>query len=357
MNYQLMNSFKSIPSVTISLGMENNEKSNEKYELILKNLIKEVKKEIENDYKDLDYSKLLSNLEEIENEFQPFREYGSIIFFVSNEIKKAIRVPFIVENEIHVGERFTTRKLLRKSNQNTHYYVLTLTNEESRLLEYQDNRLIQEIKDEHFPLTNKGFWTSDSLLNSMGSVRTSYKKEFFKWIDSELQSYLNRNPHPIVLGGVVENTALYKTVANRNDLIIGEISGNFTTVNGDSKIEIGLKSNQVIEEYNSTKATELRAKLDEFNGKGRLEQDVNTIYQAALTGRAKELVVDEEYYLEGVIQETAIKFDFLDTSVEGYTEDIVNEIVHQVMRYGGEVIFVTKEQLGTYPNIVLITRY
>ena len=357
MIYQLMNSFQSIPSVTINLGMENNEKSNEKYELILKNLIKEVKKELENSYKDIDYSQLLSNLDEIENEFHPSRDLGSMIFFLSNEMKKAVRVPFLVENEIRIGERFTTRKLLRKSNQTNHYYVLTLTNEESRLLEFQGNRLIQETKDYHFPLTNKGFWTSDSLLNSMGSVRTSYKKEFFKWIDSELQSYLNRNPHPIVLAGVVENTSLYKTVANRNDLIIGEIRGNFTTVKGDSELEIGLKSNHIIEEYNSIKTTGIKTKLDEFNGKGRLEQDVNTIYQAALSGRAKELMVDEDYYLEGVIQENTIKFDFLDTSVEGYSEDIVNEIVHQVMRYGGEVVFVTKEQLGTYPDMVLVTRY
>ncbi|WP_157456683.1 hypothetical protein [Carnobacterium maltaromaticum] len=357
MDYQLMNSFKSIPSVTISVGMENNEKSNEKYELILKNLIKEVKKELENEYKDVDYSQLLSNLEETENEFQPFREYGSMIFFVSNELKKAVRVPFLVENEMRVGERFTTRKLLRKSNQNTHYYVLTLTNEESRLLEYQDNRLIQEIKDEHFPVTNRGFWTSDSLLNSMGSVRTSYKKEFFKWIDSELQSYLNRNPHPIVLAGVVENTSLYKTIANRNDLIIGEISGNFTKVKGESDLEVGLKANQIIEEYNSMKAIGIKEKLYEFNGKGRLEQDITTIYQAALEGRAKELIVDEEYYLEGTIQGDTIRMEPLDTEVEGYTEDIVNEIVYQVMRYGGEVVFLKKEQLGAYPNMVLITRY
>lgn len=357
MDYQLMNSFKSIPSVTINLGMANNEKSNEKYELVLKNLIKEVKKELENRYKDIDYSQLVSYLDELENEFQPSRNFGSMIFFVSNEMKEVINVPFLVESEIRIGERFTTRKLLRQSNMNNHYYVLTLTNEESRLLEYQGNRLIQEIKDSHFPLTNKGFWTSDSLLNSMGSVRTSYKKEFFKWIDSELQSYLNRNPHPIVLAGVVENTSLYKTISSRNDLIVGEISGNFTTVKGESELEIGLKSNQVIEDYNSTKTIEIEAKLDEFNGKGRLEQDITTIYQAALSGRAKELMVDEEYYLEGTIQDNTIKIDSLDTTVEGYTEDIVNEIVYQVMRYGGEVVFLKKEQLGAYPNMVLITRY
>ncbi|WP_366533510.1 hypothetical protein ACOJIU_19170 (plasmid) [Carnobacterium maltaromaticum] len=78
MDYQLMNGFKSIPSVTINLGMENNEKSNEKYELVLKNLIKEVKKELEKRYKDVDYSQLVSYLDEIENEFQPSRNFGSM---------------------------------------------------------------------------------------------------------------------------------------------------------------------------------------------------------------------------------------------------------------------------------------
>ncbi|CAD5903080.1 hypothetical protein [Carnobacterium maltaromaticum] len=95
MNYQIMSSFKSIPSVTTNLGMEN--------------------------------------------KFQPSRDTQSIIFFVSNEMKKSVVVPFLVNNEIQIGKRFTTCKLLRKSNENTHYYLLTLTNEESRLLEYQNN--------------------------------------------------------------------------------------------------------------------------------------------------------------------------------------------------------------------------
>ncbi|WP_317946566.1 hypothetical protein [Carnobacterium maltaromaticum] len=357
MKYQLMNSFISIPSVTINIGMENNEKSNEKYLLVLKNLIKEVKRELSVNYKHVDCTQLEKYLDEIENDFQPSRNEESVILFISNEIKKTIIVPFLVENEIHIGERFTTRKLLRHSNKNTHYYVLTLSDKEARLMEYQNERLIREIKDEKFPLVNKGYWTNDSLLNSMGSVRTNYQKEFFKFIDSELQLYLNRDPHPIILASVIKNTSLYKTIASRNDLIIGEISGNFTTINGENELIIGQKSYEIIEEYNKNQVENLRNTLDEYNGKGRLEQDLNTIYQAALIGRAKKLILDEEYYQEGIIQDNSIKIDFLNRSSEDYMEDVVNEIIYQVMRYGGEVIFVKKDQLGNYPRVVLQTRY
>ncbi|CAD5903079.1 hypothetical protein CMALT394_630001 [Carnobacterium maltaromaticum] len=48
-------------------------------------------------------------------------------------------------------------------------------------------------------------------------------------------------------------------------------------------------------------------------------------------------------------------FKWIDSEL--YTEDVINEIKYQVMRYGGEVTFVTKEQLDTYQNMVLLTRY
>ncbi|MEG0732733.1 MAG: hypothetical protein RR470_10075 [Vagococcus sp.] len=357
MNYQIMSKFQSTPSLTLTVGVKEKNKTNDHYRIVLKNLISEAKNNLEKNYKDVDFSLLLKHLDELETEFQFNVVAESVIFFVSNEMKASMTVPFMIESEFQIGDRFMTRKLLRNSNKTTHYYVLTLNSDEARLLEYQNDKLLHEFKDDRFPITNNGFWTSDRLLNSMGSVRTNYQKEFYKWIDAELQAYITRNPHPIILAGARKNVDIYKEIANRNDLIIGAIHGNFTFDKGESPFEIGQKASEVVEGYHSKQLHELVDGLTHFESRGRIKQDLLTIYQAVVSGRGQKLIVDEEYYQEGLICEGAIQITDVDILSEDYTEDIINELIYQVMKYGGEVVFATKEQLGTYKNVVLQTRY
>lgn len=357
MQYGMISSLRSTPSVTVFLGMPNNEKDNTKYAIVLKNLIREVTRELKENYAEQDYEPVMKHLEEIERNFIPTSVAESIFFFISKEFNEQVTLPFSVESGFQIGESFSTRKLLRSSSQTTQYYVLTLGFEESRLLKYQNNKMVKEYKDKHFPILNKGFWTSDRLLNSMGSVRTNYQKEFYKLIDSELQSYLNREPHPILLAGVEENCSIYKEIANRNDLIVGQINGNFTSDQGESTHVIGDKAFLEIKKYIENQERTLISDLDEFKGRGRTEQDLNTIYTVAISGRGKQLIVDRDYYLEAVIKNGQVSIDNIDSKMDGYTEDVVNEIIYQVMRYGGEVVFVKKNLLKEYEPIVLKTRF
>ena len=357
MNYQVMSKFQSTPSLTLTIGLENKEQTNDKARILLKNLIREAKSSLEENFKQVDYSMLLKHLDELESDFQFSVVSESVIFFISNEMKAVMSVPFIIESEFHLGERFVTRKLLRNANKMSHYYVLTLNSDEARLLEYQNEQLLHEYKDDRFPIANNGFWTSDRLLNSMGSVRTNYQKEFYKWIDAELQAYLTKNPHPIILAGNRQSIDIYQEIANRNDLIIGSINGNFTFDKGESTLEIGEQASEVVQAYHSSQLYELVEGLAHFESRGRLEQNLVTIYQDVISGRGQKLVVDENYYQEAIINDGLVKVDIVDSSSEDYTEDIVNELIYQVMKYGGDVVFTTKEQLAPYKNIVLQTRY
>lgn len=163
--------------------------------------------------------------------------------------------------------------------------------------------------------------------------------------------------HPIVLASVAENNALYKLVANRNGLLAGEINGNFISDKGASTNEIGKKAFEVINDYILKQKASLIEELDSFSSKGRLEQDLVGIYMAAIKGKAKKLIVYNDYYQEAIIQEGTVTINSLNSDNEGYVEDLVNEIIYQVMRYGGQVVFTEKETLKQYDPIVLITRF
>lgn len=357
MDYKMISSLKSTPSVTILLGMENNEKSNKKYTIVLKNLINEAKKELKEAYQQFDYETLLTYLEDLENTVMPAFKEGTKAFFISNDFYREIELPFVVESQIFVGDRFSTKKLLRNENQINHYYVLTLGIDESRLFEYQHEKLLKEIKDNHFPVKNKGYWTADKLLKSMNYIQTSYKSEFFKLVDSELQYYINSTPHPIVLAGTKENIASFKLIANRNDLKIGEIHGNYASGKYDATKEVGEKSFEVVTDYMRKQTERLIEQLDFANSQGRLEQDLAVIYASSRKGKARKLFVNQDYYQEAVVRGLEVKIDHISSYDEGYTEDLINEIIYHVMRYGGEVVFVQAESLGEYGSIVLQTRY
>lgn len=353
MDYLEMSSYRKDPSITILLGMPNDEKSAEKYSLVLKNLVKDVTSELisKNKYT----GEIKENLEKILHEFKPTYKKGSVIYFVSEAIVEKVDLPFVLESTYYIDTLFHTKEILRHEHRTNHYYVLTIGGEVARLLEFVDDSFVKEIKDAHFPVENKGYWTRDRVLNSMGSVRTNYRKEFFKWVDSELQVYLNRTPHPLILAGTIENTSLYKLIANKRELIVGEIRGEFS--NDLDKEHIGRAANEVITTYIQEQNRTLKEELNYFENKGRLEKDLANIYKQALHGKGQKLILDQDFYQEAVIEDHGVRMVGIDTNEEGYVEDLVNEIIFQVMRYGGEVVFLDSSIVVENEPTLLQLRY
>lgn len=349
--------YREDPAITIILGMPNTERNAEKYQLVLKNLVKDIIQDLGIiEYSDI-YEELVTRLTNLLNEFNPTYKKGSIVYFISENINEKIEMPFVLNSTYFIDKRFHTKEILRNESKNEHYYVLTLNSDCSRLLEYYNDILIKEINDSHFPVKNKGYWTSDRMLNSRGKVQTSYKREFFKWIDSELQAYLNRKPHPIILAGTLENISTYKQIAHRDELIVGEIYGNFTQKNGETPLIIGKQANQVIQEYISKQKEALLEELAEMENKGRVEQDIANIYAQTIAGNGQKLFVDNNFYQEAIIDNHQVLLKDINSDQEGYTEDIINEIIHEVMRYGGEIIFVESSILKGKSPIFLRLRY
>lgn len=357
MDYTATSAVRESPSVTLAIRIPTDRTEQLKHSIEMKNLFQNTKKELVDRYQKRAYEELASALELIEVEVMSTSVPGSYVYFISNQFYEGVKLPFEVENDYYVSDRFITKKIIRKLSDTHHYYVLTLSEKEARLLEYHKETLIKEVKDTHFPVLNQGYWTSDRLLNSMGSVRSNYQKEFYKLVDSELQYFINKEPHPIVLAGVSENVAVYKQIANQNERIVGELNGNFTSDKGESPLEIGQKSAQLIEAYVESEKQQVIASLDQFNSQGRLESDLVTIYMAAINGRAQKLIVDSEYYHAAHVKDGQVRLTDIDATQEDYVEDIVNEIIYQVMRYGGEVIFSNAKDLKEYAPIVLRTRY
>lgn len=353
MNYLEMSSYRNDPSVTILLGMPNNEKNAEKYSLVLKNLVKEATKELANKNKLTEEIK--EKLAVILQEFKSTHKKGSIIYFVSDSVVERIDLPFVIESTYYIDSFFHTKEILRHENRPNHYYVLTVGAEVSRLLEFVDDTFIQEIKDGHFPVANKGYWTRDRLLNSMGSVNTNYRKEFFKWVDSELQVHLNRKPHPLILAGTIENTSMYRQIANQRDVIVGEIRGDFS--NHLDKEQMGTAANEVTTAYIQEQKRTLRNEMSRFENKGRLEKDLANIYMQAIRGKGQKLILDQDFYQEAVIEDHGVRMVDIDANEEGYVEDLVNEIIFEVMRYGGEVVFADPALLAENESILLQLRY
>lgn len=172
-----------------------------------------------------------------------------------------------------------------------------------------------------------------------------------------MQPYLNRTPRPIILAGTTENIAAYKQICHKDELIVGEIYGNFTADSGENELAIGEQANQVIQEYIRHQKETLLYTLAGMENQGRLERDVANIYRQVIKGKGQKLIVDHDYYQEAVIVDHQVKLLDISSTDEGYVEDIVNEIIYEVMRYGGEVIFVESKVLENQSPILLQLRY
>ncbi|CAD5901697.1 conserved hypothetical protein [Carnobacterium maltaromaticum] len=344
------------PAVTISLRTHRTSPKNQKDAIVLKNLINETEERLLELYDKRKVWGVMDNLRALETELNHQKNLDTLILFASEDFKEAIKLPIEIEKDtVKIDKKFSTRNLIRAVKQTEHYYVLTLSQQEVRVLEFFNDTFVQEFETEDFPFKNTEFYETDPTQNSIGAVQNNLIKEFFNRADNAFYKIYRENPLPVILAGVQRNIEYYHEIANQDEWFIGSIHGSFdrTKITNHEIVELAYP---VIEAYVSDQLDQSLADLETAENENKLVNELSNIYKAVTEGRGKKLYVEKDFFQSAVIEEgTLIVTE--DTSQAEVVDDIVNEIIHTVTEFGGEVVFVPNDYLAKYHHIALILRY
>jgi len=260
-----------------------------------------------------------------------------------------------LENRIVVDPTFATRPLVRASQQDAAYYALVLSREKARLIEAYNDQVGRELKGE-FPIENENLFSTDKHKLSMAKGTDRLIEEFFNRVDKEVIKQLNQRPLPLVLVTEERNYYHYRKIADKREVIIGHLNKNRM---GEEASHIITDAWPMVKDYNKMKNEERLEELRQAVNSGQFMSDFNDIWSAIRMGRGRTLFIEEGLFQPAIITEDdRLKLvDEDQTTEKGVIDDIIDDMIEENLRFGGDNVFLSEGDLDDFQGLALVTRY
>lgn len=339
--------------VTILLETHRTTPDNEKDKIVLKNLIKEASLRLTTEYDKAISIALTEKINDIANSLNHRHNLESLIIFVNENTAEYIRLPVKVANRVVIDKTFATRDLVRALHRETSYYLLVLSRDNARLIEALNDKVVKEFEGV-FPLVN-GFTvpTRDGEM-TITNRQNEAVSEFFNLVNKELYEVLKAEPLPLIVCTDDPNYSDFLRVANRKEVFVAQLSGNRNNEKNHHIVEAAWP---VMKDWGKEKN---RQRLDELSAaisSRNFVTDINEIWAAIQKGKGRTLFIEQGYFQPARLVNNTIQLITPDLAEEANVDDIIDEMIEQNLRFGGDAVFISGDELQKYQGLVLVTRY
>ncbi|HMQ05722.1 MAG TPA: hypothetical protein PKC30_00405 [Saprospiraceae bacterium] len=341
--------------VTILLNTHRTRPDNQRDPILLKNLVKDAESRLFDDYDKRFAKSILDRINQLVDGIDHNHNLESLVLFVNEEIAEYARLPISLENRVVIDETFATRELVRALNQQEAYYVLALSRDEARLIEAFNDKVVLEL-GKPFPIQNKTLYSTDRMQMTMAQGQDNLIEEFFNRVDKDVNKIRHDNPLPVLVCTEERNYHHYLKVADHKNTIIGHLNKNRNSEKDHAIVrEAWPIVKQVNKERNEARLSELKIAV----GSGKFLSDYGDIWKAILEGRGQTLFVQEGLFQPArMISDLEIALvSAEERDKKGIIDDIVDEMIENTMRLGGDIVFLPGDELNKFQGLALITRY
>lgn len=350
------------PAISILLPTHRTFPDNRQDAIVLKNLISDVERRLQGQ---VDKATAAGIVEALNTEAEAIDHnwnLDALALFAGSDGVTVSRYPFTVKERAVIDHNFATRDLVRAISDKVQYLVLALAKSEARLVEGFDDRSLREfdgepeaMRNRTFPVRNDQAFSGDDRTNTPGD--TAYLREYFNRVDKslqELQGMAGRERLPVILLGDTQNVGLFKSVSDRPDEIVGEVTAAGTPETADGIIAA---AQPAVDALRNAREDEAVGHIGRARSAGQLHADLSTIYRLASTGNAARLFVQRGFIQPGLVDAKEFTIQTRDAPGEGVMDDVVDELVETVLDNGGDVHFVSAGRLDGQDRVLLESRY
>jgi Bacterial archaeo-eukaryotic release factor family 3 len=355
----ILNVFKNIRAegcVTIMLNTHRTAPDNLADHIELKRLLQTAEDRIRVDYsKDKAFGdKLVKRIKDLAESIDHQHNLDSLILFVNQDVSEYTRLMISVEARVAIDDTFATRELVRAVQAESGYYVLVLSPQEARVIEAFNDKPITEIGSP-FPYHNTHLYSTSKAELSNASRQTNLAGEFYNRVDKELNKVHKVHPLPVVICAEGSTYFEYLKVADNREVIIGQVNQNRIDHKAHHIVDSAWPLVKVFqEEKNAAKFSN----LDKALSAGKYFVDINEILSNIRQGRGKTLFVKTDLFLPARMENGSITLVPPEERAKaGVVDDIVDELIEENFRFGGDVVFLKGDKLDPFNGIVLSARY
>ncbi|MCJ8498181.1 hypothetical protein MVI27_07905 [Chryseobacterium salipaludis] len=336
--------------ITIALNTHRTLPDNQKDGILLKNLIKEAENKLKDtvDKKELDDT--MKVLQDLESQIDHRHNLESLLLFVNAEknISEYVRLTIPVQNQVDIADHFALRDLLRAEALETHYLILVLTQHKARLLEAQDDALIQEYGGD-FPYENTEYFAIPGPEAANAQRQTSLMQEFFNRTDKFVNNIRKEQKLPVFIVTEAENYGDYLKIADEKESICEVyLNGNYQD---EKAAAIVREVWPIMKKETEKKQAAKFQSLQDAVGRGTFLSDPGEIKRAIEEGRVQTLFLEEQR-AEAEGGRTEEDDEQATANIQPY-----DDLLHQNLKFGGKAVFLPAGQLREFQGIAAVTRY
>ena len=355
---QALKAIKSYPCITITLPTHRTSPDNQQDPIRVKNLVAEAKERLLREMSARESEPLFERLDDLVADINYPHLQEGLALFVSADVEQWFTIPHTLEERVVVDDTFFIRDLVRTLNRLRRYWVLSLSEQPTRLYIAARDEL-EEITDSGFPMLHASPTGENLLRRGFGVNASRHRDErhrqFFRAVDQAFAPLLAEDPLPVVVIGVDRYQSFFSEVATSANRVIATVTGNYDRMTAH---ELGELVWPVAREAFAARRRAVLDRLGAAVGAQRSSSTLGEVWRDARIGRGETLVVEDGYHQPARINEMGLlDLDVDDPTAPDVLDDAVDEVVTSVLEKGGDVVFVEDGELAQHGRIALILRY
>lgn len=290
--------------------------------------------------------------------------------FVTEDMFEYYRVPLKFNEQVMVENHFLITPLIPMITLDGTYTILCLSQQEVRLLRCTRDR-VNRLEFEEAPISMEEFQKFDvyeknlssasgaagdkSMFHGWGDAGIDNKilENYLRRIESEVTSRLRKIRDPLILAGVDEVVAKYKSYNDYSRLMDGAITTNPDPLSDE---EVRRRGWEVIESYFLEDMYKDMERYGDLIGSDKQSDNLTQIVEAAYYGKIDSLFVPIGEQSWGRFDEERDTVHHSAEQQNGH-HDLINAAAIKTLTQGGNVYALEKDKMPQNAAIAAIFRY
>lgn len=273
---------------------------------------------------------------------------------------RTFRLPNRLTEMVEVSDRFHVKPLLRSVTFPQAAFVLALAQGSVRLVEVTADVPASDVRVADLPTdvasaVGKASITDRSAVGRIqGSEGQKVRmRQYARLIDHALRPVLGGLGVPLILAATEPLDAIYRSVNSYPLLADQGIEGNPEQI---SDADLATQARTVLDGIYAAELAELRETFEARADQGRGAVDLGDIARAATYGAVATLMADMDDVVSGYIDEESGALTIDDTD-DARNYGIVDEIARRVLRNGGRVLALRRDDIPEGATAAAVLRY
>ncbi len=304
---KLLQSIRGYPAVSILLPTHRTSPDNRQDPIRVKNLVKAAAERLLGEFAKRDVETILARLETLAGQIDYHYTLDGLAMFVNRDLARKFYLPFTLKERVVIDETFATRDLVFALNRGLRYWVLSLSEQPTRLYEGWRDTLV-EITEGGFPMTHEGPGGAEPLPGGFGVKKSAYRDErhrqFFRQVDAAFGKLAAEDPLPLVLVGVDRYLAFFNEVSKHKAAVIATLTGSHdkTAPHELAKLVWPLAQANLL----SRRQEQAMQALNTARAANKFAAGVDEVWDLARDGRGAILLVEEDFHYPATLDASGL---------------------------------------------------